>query len=112
MPCDREWYCRECASMSATTHLECPGVGSLHEEGLEALVGNESEPVHREDVRVAPSDPRHRLVAQLPHLHGCIVSKLFPYSHSLVSSSLVSCHGRALIENRRKGNKLGQVKGY
>lgn len=48
--------------------LQGPGVGGLDEEGLEALVRDEGEAVHGEDVRVAAPDPRHRLVAELPHL--------------------------------------------
>lgn len=51
-------------------HLQRPGVGGLDEEGLEPLVRDEGEAVHREDVRVAAPDPRHRLVAQLPHLRS------------------------------------------
>lgn len=39
--------------------LQCPRVGGFHEEGLETLVGDERIAVHGEDVRVAPSDPRH-----------------------------------------------------
>lgn len=49
-------------------YLQRPGVGGLDQEGLEALVGYEREAVHRQDVRVAAPDPRHGLVAQLPHL--------------------------------------------
>lgn len=55
-------------------YLQRPGVGGLDEEGLEALVSDEGEAVHGEDVRVAAPDPRHRLVAQLPHLRTTTIS--------------------------------------
>lgn len=69
---------------AASVYLQRPGVGGLDEEGLEALVGDEGEAVHGEDVRVAAPDPRHRLVAQLPHLRTTTIS---PVCHTSRSQS-------------------------
>ena len=54
-------------SVSLSLDLQRPrGLLPVVERG-EAVVDDEGVPVHREDVRVAVADPRHRVVGRVHH---------------------------------------------
>lgn len=49
-------------------HLQSPSVRRLDKERLEPVVGYEGVPVHRQNVGIPPSYPRHGLIAELLNL--------------------------------------------